>query len=91
MSERMPPSAPPSAPRDRLDVMRTVVIVVALAWVLLGSAYSLRAASAVNNLGGSSITGALAWLAALEHIALVAFVASLGIYVVLWLEERRHP
>jgi hypothetical protein len=36
-----------------------------------------------------SLDSTIAWFAALQGIALVAFVGSVGIYVVLWLDERR--
>jgi hypothetical protein len=82
MSEQVPPSVP----RDRIDVVRTVVFVAAGLWVAAAVVYQLRAAAAVQD-GG--VPAVLTWFAAIQAIGLVAFVASLGIYVVLWLEERR--
>ena len=84
MSEQMPPSAP----RHRLDVMRTVVMLAAGLWFACAAVYQLRAAAAVQDAGGS-LDSSIAWFAALQGIALVAFVGSVGIYVVLWLDERR--
>ena len=83
MSEQMPPSAP----RDRIDVMRTVVFVAAGLWFASAVVYQLRAAAAVQDSTG--VPTGLVWFAAIQAIGLVAFVASVGIYLVLWLEERR--
>jgi hypothetical protein len=48
--------------------------------------YQLRAAAAMQD---GAVAAVLTWFAAIQAIGLVAFVASVGVYLVLWLDERR--